>query len=143
MDEKPWQWRVVKAQLLVRMVFEEENKRRSLRRIHTQFGKCVCCVGYETFVSYLDETKYDISDLVPPKNLIDCLWELVLPFREVTKEAPNELEKRLSRPLPERKAAKSVRKKREAEERKLVDCLRADEKIPEEAKRRVPEPQLS
>lgn len=51
--------------------FESENANRNLKRVFEVFGKYLLGTTYDTFLTYLNKEKYDISELkLPPYILI-------------------------------------------------------------------------
>ena len=64
-------WRILIARALKSFHFESENANRNLKRVFEVFGKYLLGTTYDTFLTYLNKEKYDISELkLPPYILI-------------------------------------------------------------------------
>lgn len=62
-------WRILIARALKSFHFENAN--RNLKRVFEVFGKYLLGTTYDTFLTYLNKEKYDISELkLPPYILI-------------------------------------------------------------------------
>ena len=60
-------WRILLAQELKRFYFERENAHRNCKRIFELYGRYLLGTTYDTFLSYLNQLKYEIGNLkLPP-----------------------------------------------------------------------------
>ena len=60
-------WRILLAQELKRFYFERENAHRNCKRIFELYGRYLLGTTYDTFLSYLNQMKYEIGELkLPP-----------------------------------------------------------------------------
>ena len=58
-------WRILLAQELKRFYFERENAHRNCKRIFELYGRYLLGTTYDTFLSYLNQLKYEIGNLKP------------------------------------------------------------------------------
>lgn len=70
---KHLKWRILIARTLKMFYFENENSSRNLKRVFEAFGKFLLGTTYDTFLSYLNKEKYDISDLKLPSYIVTAL----------------------------------------------------------------------
>lgn len=70
---KHLKWRILIARTLKMFYFENENSSRNLKRVFEAFGKFLLGTTYDTFLSYLNKEKYDISDLKLPPYIVTAL----------------------------------------------------------------------
>ena len=54
-------WRILLAQELKRFYFERENAHRNCKRIFELYGRYLLGTTYDTFLSYLNQLKYEIG----------------------------------------------------------------------------------
>lgn len=70
---KHLKWRILIARILKSFYFENENSSRNLKRVFESFGRYLLGTTYDTFLSYLNKEKYDLSDLKLPSFIVTAL----------------------------------------------------------------------
>lgn len=73
-------WRILLAQELKRFYFERENAHRNCKRIFELYGRYLLGTTYDTFLSYLNQLKYEIGTLKLPPYIIAAIG-LLEPLR--------------------------------------------------------------
>ena len=73
-------WRILLAQELKRFYFERENAHRNCKRIFELYGRYLLGTTYDTFLSYLNQLKYEIGNLKLPPYIIAAIG-LLEPLR--------------------------------------------------------------
>lgn len=73
-------WRILLAQELKLFYFERENSHRNCKRIFELYGRYLLGTTYDTFLNYLNQLKYEISDLKLPSYIIAAV-ALLEPLR--------------------------------------------------------------
>lgn len=95
------------ARLVVKLVYEPGNSRRNLRCIHKNFILFYQGVDYDTFLSYLDEEKDDLKDLIVSDGIILGIVAAIRfsfdPKATVSPELRHKLE---TTPIPRRRRKK-------------------------------------
>lgn len=66
-------WRILLARTLKSFYFESENSSRNLKRIFEVFGRYLLGTTYDTFLTYLNKDKYDLSNLRLPSWIVAAL----------------------------------------------------------------------
>ena len=73
-------WRILLAQELKEFYFERENSHRNCKRIYELYGRYLLGTTYDTFLSYLNQLKYEIGTLKLPPYIIAAIG-LLEPLR--------------------------------------------------------------
>lgn len=79
-DSNHLKLRVAIAQSLKAFYFERGNSTRNHKRIYRTHGKYLLGATYDTFLNYLKEGKYDLSDVSLPPHIVVTL-ALLEPLR--------------------------------------------------------------
>ena len=66
-------WRISIARTLSNFFFEKENSCRNYTKIYEYFSKFLLGTTYDTFLNYLNSTKYDLSDFKLPSYILATL----------------------------------------------------------------------
>lgn len=66
-------WRIAIARTLKTFFYENENSNRNLTRVFDVFAKFLLGTTYDTFLTYLNTDKYDISSLRLPPFILTAL----------------------------------------------------------------------
>ena len=73
-------WRILLAQELKQFYFERENAHRNCKRIFELYGRYLLGTTYDTFLSYLNQLKYEIGNLKLPSYVTAAIG-LLEPLR--------------------------------------------------------------
>lgn len=73
-------WRILLAQELKLFYFERENSHRNCKRIFELYGRYLLGTTYDTFLSYLNQLKYEITTLRLPAYIVAAV-ALLEPLR--------------------------------------------------------------
>ena len=73
-------WRILLAQELKLFYFERENSHRNCKRIFELYGRYLLGTTYDTFLSYLNQFKYEIGTLRLPSYIVAAV-ALLEPLR--------------------------------------------------------------
>ena len=73
-------WRILLAQELKRFYFERENAHRNCKRIFELYGRYLLGTTYDTFLNYLNQLKYEITNLRLPSYIVAAIG-LLEPLR--------------------------------------------------------------
>ena len=73
-------WRILLAQELKEFYFERENSHRNCKRIYELYGRYLLGTTYDTFLNYLNQLKYEITNLRLPSYIVAAIG-LLEPLR--------------------------------------------------------------
>ena len=73
-------WRILVAQELKTFYFERENSHRNCKRLFELYARYLLGTTYDTFLCYLNQLKYDISDRRLPCYIVAAIG-LLEPLR--------------------------------------------------------------
>lgn len=68
--------RVLLAREIDKIFFEKENKKRSHKWVYEHYTRDLLGTSYDTFLAYLNSSKYETPNITPSKEVLDLLKHL-------------------------------------------------------------------